>query len=73
MRGDLRKANVLPHLFFLREDGRVDDPLNILGVFRIHPDVDLFMREDDRHSVMYLSQLLSRILGENDDLVLFGV
>lgn len=51
----------------------MDDLLDILGVFGVHPQVDLLMGQDDRHSVVNVRKLRSGILSEYDYLVVICV
>jgi hypothetical protein len=64
------KADVLPYLLILLEEGPVDDVLNISGVLGVHPDVDLLVGENDRHSAVDCFQLRGGRFGENDDFIL---
>ena len=68
-----RKTHILPHLFALLEQWLVDDVLDILGILGVHPHVDLFVGQNDRHPVVHVGQLWSCILGEDDDFVVLSV
>lgn len=67
------QTHIFPHLFFLLEDRLVDDALDILGVFGVHPEVDLFVGQNHRHSVMHFCKLWRGIFGQDYNFVVVSV
>lgn len=67
------KTNIFPYFFLFLQQRLMYDVLDILCVLWIHPDVYLFVGKDDRHAMMYLRQLWSSILGQDDDLIVISV
>lgn len=69
----LGETHIFPDLLLLLEDGLVDDVLDILGIFGVHPHVDLFVGQNHRHPVMHFCELRRGILCEDDDFVVVSV
>lgn len=68
IRSQLRASNIFPDLFFFLQKRFVDNFIDDLSVFWIHPQIDLFMRQNDRHSMMDCRKLWSGVFCQYDNL-----